>query len=257
MKIEHSRRARPGYELNCDAKPNPIFYFRGGEKIQLTAPCWPRVPTAGVQCPGLCQCWGRGQNFPHYRQNYFPNTLISTCPALILLLKSDKSSQMLHCTVRPVSKIDLLVESILRTAELCLGLLTKQTTNSPLSTHSEIGPMTIMLSKSPLFNSWIWKYTLCRLAAGCQNQSNLSLSWRYDEPHETVTTVCPMVAVSPRLKSHFEQFLIYPTCDLLPGACFTSFSLTMTTDNIGIVNIDFKIGNGKQKEFLILTSIYS
>ena len=33
--------------------------------------------------------------------------------------------------------------------------------------------MTIMLSKSPPFNSWIWKYTLCRLAAGCQNQSNL------------------------------------------------------------------------------------
>ena len=102
VKIEHSRRARPGYELNCDAELTPIFYFRGGEKIQLTAPCWPRVPTAGVQCPvsGLCHCWGRGQNFPHYRQNYFPNTLISTCPALILLLKSDKSSQMLHCTVQ-------------------------------------------------------------------------------------------------------------------------------------------------------------
>ena len=107
VKIEHSRRARPGYELNCDAKPIPMFYFRGGEKIQLTAPCWPRVPTSvqcGVSTSGrtrvLCHCWGRGQNFPHYRQNYFPNTLISTCPALILLLKSDKSSQMLHCTVQ-------------------------------------------------------------------------------------------------------------------------------------------------------------
>ena len=107
VKIEHSRRARPGYELNCDAKPIPMFYFRGGEKIQLTAPCRPRVPTSvqcGVSTSGrtrvLCHCWGRGQNFPHYRQNYFPNTLISTCPALILLLKSDKSSQMLHCTVQ-------------------------------------------------------------------------------------------------------------------------------------------------------------
>ena len=86
---------------------NSNVFFRGGEKIQLTAPCWPRVPTSvqcGVSTSGrtrvLCHCWGRGQNFPHYRQNYFPNTLISTCPALILLLKSDKSSQMLHCTVQ-------------------------------------------------------------------------------------------------------------------------------------------------------------
>ena len=137
MKIEHSRRARPGYELNCDAELTPIFYFRGGEKIQLTAPCWPRVPTAGVQCPvsGLCHCWGRGQNFPHYRQNYFPNTLISTCPALILLLKSDKSSQMLHCTVRPVSKIDLLVESILRTAEQSLSRSAHETNNKQSTVH--------------------------------------------------------------------------------------------------------------------------
>ena len=83
----------------------------------------------------LCHCWGRGQNFPHYRQNYFPNTLISTCPALILLLKSDKSSQMLHCTVRPVSKIDLLVESILRTAEQSLSRSAHETNNKQSTVH--------------------------------------------------------------------------------------------------------------------------
>ena len=89
------------------------------------------------RCPvsGLCHCWGRGRNFPHYRQNYFPNTLISTCPALILLLKSDKSSQMLHCTVRPVSKIDLLVESILRTAEQSLSRSAHETNNKQSTVH--------------------------------------------------------------------------------------------------------------------------
>ena len=164
-------KTRIWIELWRWTKSNILFPRRRKDPID----CSMLATCPHCRCPvsGLCHCWGRGRNFPHYRQNYFPNTLISTCPALILLLKSDKSSQMLHCTVRPVSKIDLLVESILRTAELCLALLTKQTTNSPLSTHSEIGPMTIMLSKSPPFNSWIWKYTLCRLAAGCQNQSNL------------------------------------------------------------------------------------
>ena len=161
MKIEHSRRARPGYELNCDAKPIPMFYFRGGEKIQLTAPCRPRVPTSvqcGVSTSGrtrvLCHCWGRGQNFPHYRQNYFPNTLISTCPALILLLKSDKSSQMLHCTVQNRSLSWKHPENCWAVSRSAHETNNKQSTES---THSEIGPMTIMFSKSPLFNSWIWK----------------------------------------------------------------------------------------------------
>ena len=242
-------KTRIWIELWRETKSNILFPRRRKDPID----CSMLATCPHCRCPvsGLCHCWGRGQNFPHYRQNYFPNTLISTCPALILLLKSDKSSQMLHYTVQNRSLSWKHPENCWAVSSSAHETNNKQSTVHPFRDRSNDDHALKVATIQFMDLEIHFVSPSCWLPKPKQFEPELEIWWTSRNCNHSVPNGR---SVAPIKKS-------FRTIPYLSHMWLASRRLLhiifIDNDNRQYLNIDFKIGNGKQRSSSILTSIYS